>query len=334
MLRIGLCGTGDAATHHARALLALEGEGELRLTAIAARSVASVERLRAAVLPGAGAASGARDALALDSLGALLASGACDAVILATPDGLHAEQVVAAARAGLHVLVEKPLGLSLAEGRAATEAARAAGTALMVGYHLRHHAGHRALRDAIPTRVGEARHVYVRWAWPDPKTDGWRARGDHARFFAMAALGTHAVDLCLWLVDQPVRAVTGALVLEGPTDRAAEVTLTFEGGAIGHVSVSVRERATSRLIVSGPLGELECTGSLGARGDGELGARARGVPFTPMTYVAENPYMAQLRAFVGAARGGTIDPCALPNLAALDMLSPLLSPHPHARPHP
>lgn len=262
---------------------------------------------------------------AFDSIPGLVRAGLCDALILATPDGLHAEQAASAANAGLHVLVEKPLALSVHEGLRVRDAARAAGTALMVGYHLRHHAAHRALRDAIPERTGAPSHIYVRWAWPDPKVDGWRAKGDDARFFAMAALGTHAVDLALWLVGERVESVTGMLSLEGATDRAAEVTLTFPGRAIAHVSVSVRERATSRLVVSGPLGELECTGSLGARGLGDLGYRARGTAFVPLTYVPENPYAAEIRAFAEAARHGTIDADALENLTVLEGLTPLLT---------
>jgi len=322
MLRIGLCGTGDAAGHHARALATLGTDGTLALSAICARSLASVERFRIDL--GLGSSRGPGPS-AFDSFEALVRSGTCDGVLLASPDGLHAEQAIAALQSGLHVLVEKPLALSLADGARVCEAASAAGKALMVGYHLRHHQAHVALRNALSERVGDVRHIHVRWAWPDPKTDGWRARGDGARFFAMAALGTHAVDLCHWLTGSRVRELAAMLALEGQTDRAAEVTLAFEQGALAHVSVSVRDRATSRLVVAGPLGELECTGTLGARGTGELGYRSRGTGLLPLPYVPQNPYAMQLRAFVDATRTGSIDRDALENLAVLDQLIPYLS---------
>ena len=324
MLRIGLVGAGDAASHHARALASLASlaSPEVALAGACARTRASAERL---------CAEHGLAAPVFDSFEALVASRACDAIVLATPDGLHVEQAIAAARAGLHALVEKPLGLTAESAARACQAARAAGTALVAGYHLRHHAGHRALRAAMAERVGEPRHVYVRWAWPDPKTDGWRARGEGARFFAMAALGTHALDLCMWLLGGPPREVSGRLFVEGATDRAAEITLEFPGGAVAHVSVSVRERALSRLVVAGPLGELECAGSLGARGGGELGYRARGGPLVPLAFEPESPYVAQLRAFMQDVRVGAIDTAALENVATLDRLSALL-PNPAADP--
>jgi predicted dehydrogenase len=104
MLRVGLVGLGDAGHHHGRALAALHAEGALRWSALAGRDLSRIDAFRAANPVPA-------DAMAFASLEALLDARACDAVVLATPDDVHADQVVRAAEAGVHVLVEKPLAL-------------------------------------------------------------------------------------------------------------------------------------------------------------------------------------------------------------------------------
>lgn len=312
MLRMALVGIGDAGKHHARALGQLAAEGHLAFRAVCGRDAAKLAAFRAELgLPSSVAS--------FTSLDALLAAGACDAVILATPDGLHRAQVERAAGHGLHVLVEKPLALSRADGEAAAASARAAGVHLAVGYHLRHHAAHRLVMERLGEMVGRVRTVHVRWAWPDPATDGWRARGEGARFWSLAALGTHAVDLALMFAGGHPGAseVAAITVPPGGIDRAAEVSLRL-GEVLAHVSVSVVHRAVSRVIVSGNAGEVEAVGTLGARGDGELFHRAPRKSPAPVAFEALNPYVAQLRAFVARAPAGFAEDASM--IANLDIL--------------
>src|SRR4051794_31033129 len=174
MLRVALVGLGDAGRHHARALAELNAEGALVWSAVCARSDASAFRADNAVPSSAQTFTTLEDTLA-----------ACDAVILATPDGLHADQVVAAANAGKHVLVEKPLALARTDGELAVTAARAKNVHLHVGYQLRHHAAHCKMHASLAD-IGQIREIDIRWAWPDPATNGWRARGQDARFWSLA----------------------------------------------------------------------------------------------------------------------------------------------------
>ena len=262
MLRIALVGLGDAGRHHARALATLEREGGLVWSAVCARRPSSLAAFRAELAVPERVAT-------FHELDALIAARVCDAVILATPDGLHAGQVERATRAGLHVLVEKPLALSRPEGERAVAEASASGVALAVGYHLRHHAAHRLVKERLDELVGPLRTVFVRWAWPDPSVDGWRARGQDARFWSLAALGTHGIDLALWLAGAPPELAAGDVraLVEPRTgiDRAAEVSLRL-GSVLAHVSVSVLHRAVSRVLITGDTGEVEALGTLGARG--------------------------------------------------------------------
>ncbi len=317
MLRVALVGTGDAGRHHGRALAALAAEGRLEWSAVAARDAAGVARFRADL--------GVPDAVtSFSSLDALIDARACDAVILATPDAIHAEQIERAARAGLHVLVEKPLALSRTDGARALTSARLAGVFLAVGYHLRHHRAHRVMFERLAELVGPVRTIYVRWAWPDPATGGWRAKGDGARFWSLAALGTHGIDLAMWLSGSTASGrgdVASMTLPRGAIDRAAEVTMRLDD-VLAHVSVSVAHRAVSRVLVTGDAGELEAIGTLGARGDGELLHRAPRQSAVAIAFETENPYAAQLRDFVARApRGFTDDPALLANLDVLDRIA-------------
>ncbi|MBT6273309.1 MAG: Gfo/Idh/MocA family oxidoreductase, partial [Chromatiales bacterium] len=85
---------------------------------------------------------------AYDNLDALLSDDELDAVLIASPDKLHAPQTIAAVKAGKHVLTEKPMTTDAASAEAMVDAASSAGVKLGVAYHLRWHAGHRALHEA------------------------------------------------------------------------------------------------------------------------------------------------------------------------------------------
>ena len=84
-----------------------------------------------------------------DSYEAALADEAIDAVILTTPHSTHAEQVIAAARAGKHVFCEKPFTLTRASAQAAADACAQAGVVLAIGQNRRWHSGTRALKAML-----------------------------------------------------------------------------------------------------------------------------------------------------------------------------------------
>ncbi len=107
---------------------------------------------------------------AYESLDALLADPELDGVVIATPDGLHADQALSAIRSGKHVLVEKPMATSSADALEMVSAAREADVRLGVAYHLRWHGGHRAIRDLVGEgALGELRHVRLSGRGP-PRT--------------------------------------------------------------------------------------------------------------------------------------------------------------------
>lgn len=320
-LRMGLVGTGSAGTQHAQALKLLQGQDAV-LAAVCSRSADACESFcrkhELAGVPRFG------------TLEAMLRANVCDAVILATPDNLHSSQVLACLGAGLHVLAEKPLALSLREGEHLLDQARRARRVLEVGYHLRHHAGLQLVHDRMESYIGRLRNVSVRWAWKDPATQGWRASGA-AKLWSMSALGTHCVDLAMWFAGSSASHVMGLLrtPISGEVDRAAELCMRFDRGILGHVSVAVDYRGQSRLLLAGDHGDLECVNTLGARGSGKIWFCSQDNPARrEVVFQAANPYAAQLRAF--AARAASAGGWDLPderlrqlsNLAALDKMMP------------
>ncbi len=131
-----------------------------------------------------------------------LACPGVDAVIVCLPNALHRDAVVEAARAGKHVLVEKPMATTLADASAMVEAAEAAGVTLMVGQVLRFYAANRLARQFLREgRIGRPRnllrrrlgvfHDWVAWA-KDPALCGG---------ITLYGFGSHEVDMMLWLTD-------------------------------------------------------------------------------------------------------------------------------------
>ena len=86
---------------------------------------------------------------AYDSLDALLQDSRVDAVFIALPNFLHLEHTLPVAKAGKHVLVEKPMATTLEDSVAMVRSCREAGVKLATGYHLRTHPGHILARRLI-----------------------------------------------------------------------------------------------------------------------------------------------------------------------------------------
>lgn len=287
-LRIGLVGVGSAGFQHAQALKLLRGHHAV-LSAVVARTdplQGLLHKLDILPVP------------RFDALADMLAAKVCDAVILATPDGAHRDQAIQCFASGHHVLVEKPLALSRADGLQILDAADQASCVLTCGYHLRHHAGHRVLRQNLESYIGRLRSIFIHWAWPDPSTSGWRASGQAARHWAMSALGTHCADLALWFAGGfPTHAAS--LLRQGSRsslDLGAEVTVRFDSGVDAHLSVAVDYRSQSKLLLVGDLGSLECLKTLGSHGGGSIWITLQHYQGR-IPYSSECPYAAQLRSF-------------------------------------
>jgi len=203
-------------------------------------------------------------------LDSLLADDELDAVLIASPDKLHASQCIAAARAGKHVLTEKPMATDVAEAQAMVEACDKAGVVLAVAYHLRWHAGHRKLAEIVHGgELGTIRHMRVQWTFLAPDAGNWRASPDVGRWWGLAGVGTHCLDQVRWLMVPSCGeiAVQENLISreawKGPHDETALISLGFESGATAEICSSVLFDAPRRMEVYGSSNYAICDDTLG-----------------------------------------------------------------------
>jgi len=210
--------------------------------------------------------------------GELLADPEVEAVYIATPVNLHGAQIEAAARAGKHVLVEKPIALSVAEGRRAVEACRRAGVLLGCGYMMRFHSLNAAARELVARgelgRVVAGRAQLTCWypgipgAWrQDPETGGGGALMD---------MGSHCIDLLEFISGTRVASVLAmnrCLVQDYRSEDTSTVLLRMENGAqmIVDSLFNVPDAASrAPLEIYGTKGALYGEGTIGQTPGGSI----------------------------------------------------------------
>ncbi|WP_438447223.1 Gfo/Idh/MocA family protein [Gorillibacterium sp. sgz5001074] len=167
-----------------------------------------------------------------------------DAVSVCTPNYLHAPVAIAAAKAGAHVLVEKPMAVTEEEGQAMIGAAQANGVILMVAHNQRYMPPHRKAKEILDSgRLG--RVLTFRTAFGHGGPENWSVDGKGSWFFrqpeavmgAMGDLGVHKSDLIRHLLSDEVSEVSafiGTLHKEGTeVDDNATCILRMRSGAIG-----------------------------------------------------------------------------------------------------
>lgn len=162
-----------------------------------------------------------------------------DVVTICTPSGSHTEIAVAAAQAGKHVLVEKPIDITLPRVDAIIEAAEKAGVVLGCVFPTRFAEGPHKAKAAIDAgRLGTIAFAdcYVKWFRDQAYYDGnWRGTWELDGGGALMNQSIHSIDLLQWLAG-PVKCVTAktkTLAHEMETEDTAAAILEFENGALG-----------------------------------------------------------------------------------------------------
>ena len=175
----------------------------------------------------------------------MLAEVKADVVAIATPSGLHPAQGVAAARAGLHVVMEKPMAISLTGADELVKACDTAGVRLFVVKQNRLNPPVQLLKRAVDR--GRFGRIYmasctVHWARPQEYYDQAPWRGtwefDGGAFMNQAS---HYVDLIQWLMGpvESVMAKTATLARRIETEDTGIAILKFRSGALGVIQVTM-----------------------------------------------------------------------------------------------
>jgi predicted dehydrogenase len=285
-VRVALFGTGWITQFHARAVLDHPGA---ELIAAANWREESLARLATAFdIP--------RTTARWEDL---VEDPEVDAVVIATPNALHAPQTIACLRAGKHVLVEKPMAATLRDAEAMLEAAHASKSSLMVAHCWRFHDDVRALRDRIAGgefgRVVKTRGYGVHAQWGP---SGWFTDPELAGGGALLDMGVHAIDTARFLLGDPlprrVCAVVGRRYGDYAVDDDGILLITWDEG-------------TNSIVESGwwqpHLAGLEAdTEVYGTGGYGRIWPFTEGPP--GYEHCAQPMYSAQMAEFLDAAGEG------------------------------
>ncbi len=248
----------------------------------------------------------------------LLADETVQAVYIASPAFLHAGQIEAAAKAGKHVLCEKPLTLTADEARRAVALCEEAGVFLQEGYMMKFHGAHRAIRDLIRAGdIGDIVYMRAQLSCWYPRIEGaWRqdpAKGGGGSLIDMA---THLYDLLEFFAGPAAKVVafTGNLVQDYASEDAATTLLEFASGA--HATVDSffcvpDESSRTRLEIYGSAGSVFTEGTIGQSVGGNVeyisrlgtggydAAQNKDVErtFQPLVFEPVNPYTAECSYF-------------------------------------
>jgi predicted dehydrogenase len=191
-----------------------------------------------------------------------------DVVDIATPNHLHAEIAIAAAKAGKHIISEKPLARTSEEARAMYEAVTEAGVVHMVAFNYRRTPAVSLAKKFIDEgsigRILNFRGTYLQDWSADPNSPlSWRFKKSIAGSGALGDIGTHVIDLARYLVGDvaQVNALMSTFITERPLQSGGADSLgTVRGGEGPKGPVDVDDEIMTMLrFQNGAVGSIEAT---------------------------------------------------------------------------
>lgn len=285
MIRYAIVGAGWIAQE--AFMPAVAATGNSRMQAIVSGNASGAQRLADFY--------GIPEVLDYSDYDALVASDRIDAVYVALPNDLHADYTIRALRAGKHVMVEKPLSTTIAEGEAMIAAAAASGTFLMTAYRLHNEPATHAMLDTIrsgqigdpvyfgatfgfQTRVGNHRLKAGHWGGPLPDV-GVYCLNAARHVFAAEPVAVQAMS-SRPLGDPRFAEIDASLAvtLKFPGDRLAQFFCSFGSG----MSESVRVVCSSGELILDPAFKFDSTLRLTIRSD----SKDKTVTFDPVDHFA------------------------------------------------
>jgi predicted dehydrogenase len=235
-VRVGVIGVGNMGSAHCKWL---ENHPQMVLTAVA--DVIEARRGRWAADP---------SVQVFDSGQALIRSGACAAVIVATPHFSHVALASAALKAGLHVLVEKPIAAEIKEAEQLLKVPKAEGQILALMFNQRTNPAYGAIRDWVKDetfgRLRRMSWVITDWFRAQSYFDSgdWRATWRGEGGGALLNQAPHQLDLLCWMFGRPNHVFAncgfGRWHNIGVEDEVSAI-LGFEGGVTGTFVTSTGE---------------------------------------------------------------------------------------------
>jgi myo-inositol 2-dehydrogenase/D-chiro-inositol 1-dehydrogenase len=266
-IAIGLLGCGGIASYYHLPILA--AHPGVRIVAVADPAPAA-HRRALAIAPGISVTADA---------GSVLERSDVDAVVICAENARHAELARAAAAARKHVYLEKPLALTVADGRAVVEAVRAAGVSGTIGFNLRFHPLHREAHALLEAgRVGEVRAARAIFHEPArrrhmPDWKRHRATGGGA----LLDLASHTVDLLRWHTGDQVAHAAATLASHATEHDSARLHVTLDSAVEADIDCRIGATRADVFEVEGSDGTMRVD-----RYGGTLTVNARRRPLKPL----------------------------------------------------
>lgn len=242
---------------------------------------------------------------AAQSYEAMLAIEDLDGVILTTPNSAHREGAEAAARAGKHVFVEKPISNTLEDGRAMIAAAEAAGVVLAVGHSYRRHGALRHLRRLIDEgelgRVSLAEGVFSNDNGLALEAGVWRSDPAEIPGGCLMQIGIHQIDNLLYLLGPviDVSAYFARLETKPDVEDVTALLMRFASGAIGYVAADYISPRRFTLVLHG----TKANAFFDMDNDGLRLQRTGEAKPLPEDYERRDHLSAEMEDFAAAMRG-------------------------------
>jgi predicted dehydrogenase len=226
-----------------------------------------------------------------------------EAIINTTPNGVHRETTLAAAAAGKHVFLDKPIANTITDARAITDACRRAKVVLALGYQRRRESHFRWIKERINEfgRLVNAEANISRDRLGKIDLSSWRYTAEGMPGGVMLQIGIHYSDVLEYLLG-PVKAVSGRfvrLVLPGDNPDVASLVLEHENGALSTLNASYASASEYYLMnLYGKEASAYYDLHQGLRFLKRGGTRA-----DPVACASNDPIVEELEEFAAAARG-------------------------------
>jgi predicted dehydrogenase len=198
-----------------------------------------------------------------DSYDEVLTDPDIDAVVLVTPHSMHADQIVAGAAAGKHVLTEKPFSLKKADGARAANAMKDAGLTLGIGHNYRYSPAVAEMKRIVESGdLGEIHHIEANLSHQGQiGVEGWRRSAEQAPTGGIVHFGAHMIDIMCWYAG-PMTEVYAQLESHIMEADVGSVLVKFANGTTGYLADLMTTPATLHLQVMGSQGWARAQGWL------------------------------------------------------------------------
>ncbi|QHF24565.1 Gfo/Idh/MocA family oxidoreductase [Rathayibacter sp. VKM Ac-2804] len=240
----GVVGTGDISRSICSDLAHLD---TARLLSVCSRRTSTAEQFAAET--GAERVHGHLDEM--------LADDDLDIVYIGTPHATHLPIALAALRAGKHVLIEKPLGVSADEARIIADTARRSGRFAMEAMWMKFAPAYRSLLNAVRAgAIGQVRSIRASFGLPFDTADSerWSAARSSSTLLDQ---GIYPVTLALDVLGAPWRIHADHLLRDDGVDLASRATLEYAGGRRADLAASMTEYIDPSASLSGSLGWID-----------------------------------------------------------------------------